>query len=163
MMLFKSVLICVIILAGYVILLGNSESDKARFVVRFVSIAYGLLMIPQIVLHVKYMLDNSKYRVEADNGRVRIKRHVAGPLELVIGAEDIVSVTLYGVPAVVEDRTRWFPWDEYYYWIILCKNGECLVVNSVLIDDISTVLSTSITINQRRVKFFCWPPPEVVD
>lgn len=161
-LLLKPALICVAILAVYVFVLGKAEADRAWFVVRFVSMVFGAQVVVQAVLHVKYLLDNSRYIVESEPGRITVQRRIhnspIASTKLVITPDTVASVTLFGVPAVVEDRTRWLPWDEYYYWVIVCESGERIIINSLLIDDISSLLPTPATINHRRVKLFCWPP-----
>lgn len=158
-MLFRPLWLYVCLIIGYSLLFGK-DAEKTAFIVRYSSIAFGVLLIPQLVLHLKYFLDNAQYHYEASGDSLKVHRMGHGHTGFTITPENVTEVWLFASPSVVESRTRWFPWEEYYYWIIICKNGERLVINSLLIDDISSVLPTPATINHRRVKLFCWPPGE---
>jgi hypothetical protein len=130
-------------------------------IVNHAVIIFSFLLIPQIILHIKYLLDNSKYSyVLIEDGLSIYKIGPNGKKNHVIDLtnKNISSVALYGTPSVIQNRIHWLPWEGYYYWVIAGPNGNKFIINSLSVDDISTILPTGASINSRHIKLYCWPP-----
>ncbi len=102
--------------------------DKTYIVV--LSIGYLIDLIPALFLHIEYWTENRGQVVLMNPEEIVIRKGVE---ETVIKAEEIRKITLHQTPSQSDNSSmRYFTIGSYYFAHIYLKNGEDLILTSLL-------------------------------
>ncbi len=125
--------------------------DSLQFAYKAALIAFGIVFVPHTFLHIRYWIVNKGMEITFSKGGFLIKFKGR---QLNIAYNEIEKVEVVESKASANKSLQWFPWDGYSYAKIKTKNGEVIVVTSLLLPHLD------FPVKLPRVNFissyFCW-------
>lgn len=129
--------------------------DSLTFAISAASIAFLLVFIPHLFIHIKYYILNKGMTIEFNVKSRTIKVMMDGGEEVLVKNQDIENVETIVSRAKFKNTLQWYPWDNYSYSIIHLKSGEKILVTSLLIPHL--VWPFKLARESITPSFFCWP------
>ncbi|MBA3829610.1 MAG: hypothetical protein H0X33_11785 [Taibaiella sp.] len=130
---FKISIDIILLFIGYSYFLYKNGPDTDYSTLRFFIMAFLLEFVPTVSLHLNYYSFNKKTRIESvfDSLIVNNLSHT-----IRFGKEDISEIVHYMSFPSRNKKIPFLPWDQYSHCIIKLKNGEQVILTSLLIYDL---------------------------
>lgn len=104
-----------------------------------------IFLVPQFILHINYYTKNKGFILVCDLVNQDITISHKGK-SVSFSFSDIELIKRYKSYPLAENRMHWFPWDSYNYSIIRLRNGQEVILTSLL------VLNLDLPIEPKKVK-----------
>ncbi len=102
----------------------------------WITLPFLLFIIPTLILHVQYFIEERKKVVEFDNIRevVTIKK---GKSTIVLDYKYIKSITKVSRNISDDGGLHWFPWANYFYYRIVYQDDTVYLITSLIADSLN--------------------------
>lgn len=128
--------------------------DDLTTFIRYALSGLLLFLIPQLIIHICYYLLNRGRVLLYDEEKKEITITINGkPYKFAF--DDIAQIERNKSMPFAENRSRWFPWDDYNYSVIRLKNGQQFIITSLLVPNMDLPLDESKI--RLRKRFYCYP------
>jgi len=108
-----------------------------------------LLVTPAVLMHFNYYSTNKNMVVYYEESKKQL-RVSDKDRDVTFTMSDIESVKDFKTYPKAENRTTWFPWDEYHYSLVELKNGEKFYFTSLILPNLDLPIDKSkITLKKR--------------
>jgi hypothetical protein len=134
--------------------------DDITFFLSSGIVFFIIFFVPVVVLHLNYYLKNKGDLFIYDGLNQRINfNHKGMTFEFIF--EDIKYVKQFRSYPLAENRFQWTPWDNYNYSVIYLKNGESMIITSLLVPN----LDLPIPQNKKQLikSFYCYASTDYKD
>ncbi len=130
---------------GIALIIGNKDQLDDN---KLLSLLIGLLgftfvfyLFPLIIIYFNYLNRNKNYVLTVVNDSKMIYTDKRNRKEFLIS--DVKCLEMHLSKTVFENRMRWFFWDELFYYKVLLKKGDILIISCLLSDNIHQYFSKS--------------------
>lgn len=115
-----------------------------------------LILIPFLVLHVRYTNLSKGIVLKVDSQRISITYRST---TTVVGWDEVQSMEITETRSQMRGSLQWYPWDSYSFATIRLVDERTIVIPSLLAPRLD--LPAGRISVQRRGVFYAWPPKAV--